>query len=483
MRITRTFPLAAIVAMTSVVAPVFAAAGIDGAAIVRGAGRSRLDGAHSWRDTITGDILAAGLTVQASPEQPLEMTLPDGVTIELDPGAMVHWLSASKLPSETNRWTHGYHLILEDGELEVRMPPAPKGTHAFLVSTRAGTLTDWRGQLHAMVHGDTCAAAIYEGALVVGSNGQGFPVYDGGGILIRKGIDPEKARPIPAPPQWLGGPGGLAIIPSGAHASLSFAWSPVPGAASYRIEIAKDKTMVRVVSRASTTEPQYTTSDPGPETQYWVHVRSVGAEGIVGEWSTPRPLRIVRYAVPEGAFVAADGAIVLPSPQASIALPDADGLEVAYENTSAYAGRVAVPLYWAKVTGPLRLPEDATGKIVHLREATQGANGSETRLVLSRRQLRADVILSPKGPRWPTDPLDARVILRDPSSRIDLANEPATIEATLGLVPLPITWTRAGAMWTTRIAPLPIPGPSVVRVVVKDAVGAEIGRSFVEISP
>src|ERR1700722_1310325 len=257
--------LVVVFAFVTSVMPAAAAAPIEGAAIVRGAGRSKPDGAHSWRDTVTGDILSAGLTVQASAEQPLEMTLPDGVTIELDPGAMVHWLSGTKLPSEINKWTHGYHLVLEEGELEVRMPPAPKGSHAFLVSTQAGTLTDWRGHLHVMVHGNTSAAAIYEGALVVGTNGQGFPVYDGAGILIRKGIDPEKSHVIPAPPEWVGGSGGLAVIPARSHASMSFAWSPVPAAANYRIEIAKDRTMVRVVSRATTTEPHFTTPEPGPE--------------------------------------------------------------------------------------------------------------------------------------------------------------------------------------------------------------------------
>jgi hypothetical protein len=79
--------------------------------------------------------------------------------------------------------------------------------------------------------------------------------------------------------------------------------------------------------------------------------------------------------------------------------------------------------------------------------------------------------------------LDARVILRDPSGRIDLASEPATIEAKLDVVPLPLTWTRAGSTWSTHIVPLPIRGPSVVRVAVKDAAGGEIGHGFVEISP
>src|SRR6202044_3573460 len=175
------------------------------------------------------------------------------------PSSRVQWMPASKLPSEINKWTRGYCIVLEDGELEVRMPPAPKGAHAFLVSTKAGTLTDWRGQLHVRVHGDVTSAAIYEGALVVGSNGQGFPVYDGAGILMRRGVNPDKSRGIPRPPSWQGeggttavagaasagsegGHGALALVAGDATAALDLAWARVPDAVSYRIEIATDPT-------------------------------------------------------------------------------------------------------------------------------------------------------------------------------------------------------------------------------------------------
>ncbi len=450
---------------------------IDGAAIVRGAGRVKPTGSTNWRDTSTGDILAAGLTVQASDEQPLEMTLPDGVTIALDPGAVIQWGHATKLPSETNHYTRGYHLLLEEGELEVRMPPGPKGEHAFLVETRAGTLTDWRGQLHIMVHGNTTAAAIYQGALVVGSNGWGFPVYDGAGILIRKGVDPDKTRRIPASPTWDDGHDGLALVAGNGGASLDFAWRAVPGAASYRVEVATDPTMVRTVVRGSTNEPHFVAPEPAAGGRYWVHVRAVGAEGIVGEWSPTRPLRIVHYQVPEGAFVASDGAIVLPE-GASVGLSDTAGLEVAYEGVRGFATPVAVPLYWMSVTGPLRLREDTEMRIAHLRDATLSA---EARLVLARRQLKADVDLEPKNARWPPDPIGVSVVLRDPSGRIDTTQTPVTLEAMLNVTPLAVDWQRHGGTWTGRIAPQLIGGPSVIRVRVMDDRGTEIGGGFVEV--
>jgi hypothetical protein len=486
----------------------------DGAAIVLGAGRIHDNGAEVWRDAGTGDVLPGGTTVQASPDQPMEMTLPDGVTVALEPGATIKWERPTKLPSETNHFTRGYYLWLEDGEIEVRMPPGPKGQHAFLVSTRAGTLTDWRGQIHIMSHGDTTAAAIYAGALVVGTNGQGFPVYDGAGILIRKGVNPEKSRGIPAVPTWVGAHAALELVGEGTRPTLDLTWRPVPNAENYRVELATDPAMAHVVSRASVTEAHDAALDPAAGGRYWSRVRAVDAKGIVGEWSAVEPMRVVHYALPDGGFVASDGAVVVPA-DASVRLLDADGLQVAYEGVGTPALRAPSRLYWYGVSGPLKLSEDAPARIVHLRDPSlvptsptaptvlaslaapasapgvvasdpsHDASGEpaapEARLLLARRELRADVELAPKTARWPSDAIDARVVVRDPSGRISGATAPVTLEALLDLTPLPVDWQRRGDTWTGRISPRTLAGPSVIRVRVLDEKGSEIGRGFVEI--
>src|SRR5580658_896529 len=476
------------------------AAGVDGAAIVRGSGRAKAEGSHDWRDIATADILSAGASVQAAPEQPLEMNLPDGVTVTLEPSALARWMPAAKLPSEINRWTRGYHLVLEEGELEVRMPASAKGAHAFLVSTKAGTLTDWRGQLHVRVHDDSAAAAIYEGALVVGSNGQGFPVYDGAGILMRRGINPDKTRGIPATPQWEPKSGGFLMQSEGVGGPIHLAWQPVTNAASYRVELATDVAMVRVVDRTETSDTQYTTIQPSSAGRYWAHVRAVGPEGIVGAWSAPELVRVLRYQLPEGAIVARDGAIVLPD-GAGLAFPDPEGLEVAFENVSltsgvlesgarsrgAYGPALGTPmvrreptLYWSGLGPSVHLSDSSPMRIVHLRDP---ASQAEARLVVVHRELRADVELSPLSARWPHDPINVHIRVSDPSGRMDASTEPVSVDATLGLDPLVVSWTHQGSVWTGRIVPRVIPTPSVVRIVVKDCRSEEIGRGFLELEP
>jgi hypothetical protein len=343
------------------------------------------------------------------------------------------------------------------------------------------TLTDWRGQLHVRVHGDAASAAIYEGALVVGSNGQGFPVYDGAGILMRRGINPDKTRGIPASPTWEPASGSLSLAPSDAGSDANLGWSPVPNAAEYRVEIGRDPTMASVFERVTTTEPRLRVALPAGATRTWVRVRAVGSEGIVGAWSALRPERVVRYELPDGAFVAHDGVLVVPEGE-MIHVQNGDGLEVAYENITSVSRNFAIPLFWGRLSGPLRLTDDATMRVAHVRDPALGPE-AQVRVLLAKRELVADVALGPSNARWPVDPIEARIQVRDPSGRVDAAGEAVSVETMLDLTPLPVAWARQGAEWRARIAPRLIAGNSVVRVIVKDAKGGEIGRGFLELAP
>jgi hypothetical protein len=422
--------------------------------------------------------------VQVPSNQTLRTPLPDGVVVTFEPGTTGHWAGAGKLASETAKWTRGFHIDLTDGELDVTMPVAAKGEHALLVTTRAGTLTDWRGRMHVAVHGDATAVVVYEGAVVVGSNKQSFRAGDATAIVLHKGGDADKSLTLPGVPAWDTTSSGLpsfAVVPEGAGAMLGLAWTPPAGAKSYRVQIATDASMSPVVQEAVVGDPRFSLAAPAPGVHFWAEVRAVGAEGLVGAWSAPRALRAVHFRLPSGGFVAHDGVVVLPD-GATLPLADADGLEVAYENVRPGAPPAAPILYWAKLGGPLRLSDDAPVRIAHLRDP---ALGVETRVALAHRQLRADVELLPKQARS-RDPIDVRVVAWDPSGRLDVAAENITLQAMADLDPVAVAWQHATVdgrgVWTGRIAPRPDKGPSVVRVVVRDGLGQEIGRGFVEMT-
>lgn len=406
--------------------------------------------------------------------------LPDGVIVSFEPNTTAKWAGAGKLANESAKWTQGFHLDLTEGEIDLSMPDAPTGAHAFLVSTKAGTLTAWRGHMHVTVHGDATTLSMYDGAVVVGSNRQSFQVKDTTAVVLHKGGDAEKARSLPGAPSWdtsTGAPPSFAVVPEGSSSTLGFGWLSTPGAASYRVQIATDDKMTQVSRRAAVGDPRYSVAAPPSGVDYFAQARAVGSDGIVGPWSTPRALRLAHFRLPAGAFVARDGAVVLPY-GASVSLTDGNGLDLAYENVRPGPQPTTAPvLYWSKLQGPLRVADDAPVRIAHLRDP---ALGVEARVVLAKRELRANVDMRPREAKA-SDPIDVRVVVGDPSGRVDVASETITLEATKDLDPVPVTWQRAGNVWTGRIGPRSGTFASVVRVVVKDGLAQEIGRGFVEI--
>ena len=99
----------------------------------------------------------------------------------------------------------------------------------------------------------------------------------------------------------------------------------------------------------------------------------------------------------------------------------------------------------------------------------------------SRRALRVDIDLSPRNPQ-PTSTIEVRAVAWDPTKRLDPNQEQITLEVKRDLTAVPVAWRQAGSTWTASIPPTPTAGPTVIRVVARDAFGAEIGRGFVEIA-
>ena len=460
---------------------------VDGATIVRGVGRFRGENGADWSPANVGGVVPTNTTIEASGGVPLEMRFADGTELTMEPNAFGKLRSAARLPSENNGWARGHHLELRGGEVDVRMPSEPRGGRAFLVSTTAGTLTDWRGSVHVTVQDDTTAAAIYEGALVVGSNGQGFAVYDKTGVFLRKGVNPERARIIPGAPKWSAP--AKAVAPSFVVAAaddtkpppLAFSWDAVDGATTYRVEVATDQGMGNVIKRAVTAETRFVLAETrgsgaGGAPRYFARVRAISNDKIVGGWSAPRALRVLRVTYPRDSFIATDGTVILPEGGA-IALSDVQGVEMALETYEGEKPRARGTLYWTPATANVRLAEKGS-RIVHLRDSLLG---SETEIALGRRELRADVTMCPTRARWPDHPVGVRVLLDDPSRRIDASCEAVTFETTVNLTPIDVAWHHVGAWWWAEVPPQATPGPWVVRVVAKDKSGAEIGRGHLEV--
>ncbi len=83
----------------------------------------------------------------------------------------------------------------------------------------------------------------------------------------------------------------LALSALGQSARVALRWKVVAGASAYELQIAKDSTFIDVVLQTRTTAAGYRWEQL-PQTTHWWRVRSVDAEGRVGEWSAPRTVAV-----------------------------------------------------------------------------------------------------------------------------------------------------------------------------------------------
>jgi hypothetical protein len=125
------------------------------------------------------------------------------------------------------------------------------------------------------------------------------------------------------------------------------------------------------------------------------------------------------------------------------------------------------------------LKVDETPHLVRLR--FEGDYGRETRLHVEPRALKADITLGPVWARWPDDAIEMSIAISDPSGRFDPQSVQPKIEVLLGIEPLDIEWKHEGTRFTARLAPRMTTRPEVLRVIVRDQAGVQLGRNFLEI--
>ncbi|MFY0574360.1 FecR domain-containing protein [Cystobacter fuscus] len=139
--------------------------------------------------------------------------------------------------------------------------------------------------------------SVFDGQAEVAAQGQRVQVPRDHGTRVEKGKVPEKPRPLPEAPEWVGGVRSVRLLLDGAGVDETLPWAPVPRAASYRVELARDE---RFNDRLHTE-----TVPAGPEPlksvvpalapgEYFARVRAVDAAGLLGRASAVRRVEVLR---------------------------------------------------------------------------------------------------------------------------------------------------------------------------------------------
>lgn len=444
---------------------------LDGEAMVRA------QGAADFEHVSSGAHVALGSALRAPDDSSVALTLTDGVTVSLAPGAAASLNTVTWLPAEGPgaKPARAFQIALTSGEMRVNVPIEAGHPRGLIVMFPGGSsFSTWRGSADLAVKGDKANAVLFGGTAIAGGGGQWRPIHVGGSAVFAGNSAPVLHGSIPAAPAWTATSSpSFAIVRTSERARLPMAWSAVDGAAAYRLEVASDPDMMHLVAR-SDVEGLVSMTGALQGGHYFARVRGITSDGVVGNASTPKSLRVAEITTPPTGFIASDGAIVVP-PASAVLVPDPRDVEVAYQR----APKMSYEPVWGPAPNEIRVGSEPL-RIVRFRDAITHAE-ADMRLTLVRRDLRAVVEMTPKGARWPEQPISITVRAQDPSGRLDAANEPLTIDVKINLDPAPLNWTHTGNVWTARLTPGVPPGPWAVRVSVQDGTGTQIGAGLLEV--
>lgn len=409
---------------------------------------------------------AAGCTVRTS----------DGNTLTLDPGALVTVNQLYFIVLETGPFASlGRRFELRTGGVRANVVVDKKRPRTLVIGTpNDGMVAVRPGEAHVVVTEDRAGVASWAGGARVKQGkrtleleaGQATTISTDGQLVARSvAPSPEWAAPVGR----LDEPQPLAVALDSRSGALGLSWRAVPGANGYRFEIASDESFSKVTEAVTLRADQRSyVVQSLPEGSYYGRVIALDRDGVGSRPSTLAPLRVITVHMPEGGAVDREASTVVAPQGTSVQLSDHAHLEMAVDD---HKFRPAAP----------SLTVSEKSQLVRLR--VEGDYGRETRLHVEPRALKADIRIGPTSARWPDDAIEMSIVIQDPSGRFDPESVQPQVEVLLGIERLEVEWKREGSRLTARLAPRMTTRPEVLRVIVRDQGGVQLGRNFLEIEP
>ena len=471
----RLFAIAVLSAVGAVAAPAGAEQAIDPTLTsAPGGAQVRKNRFHPWYPAAPGRKLpadseltcAAGCAVRTS----------DGNTLTLDPGALVTVNQLYFIVLENGPFASlGRRFELRSGGVRAHVVLDKKRPRTLVIGTpHDGMVAVRPGEAHVVVSEDRVGVASWAGGARVKQGKYTLELEAGQATTI--GTDGALvARAISPTPEWatpvgrLDEPQPLAVALGSRSGALGLSWRPIADASGYRFEIASDESFKKVTEAVILKSNQHSyVVQSLPEGAYYGRVIALDRDGVGSRPSTLAPLRVIAVHMPEGGAVDREASTVVAPQGTSLRLSDHAHLEMAVDD---HKFRPAAS----------ELKVDEAPHLVRLR--VEGDYGRETRLHVEPRALKAVIRIGPAWARWPDDAIEMSIVIQDPSGRFDPESVQPKVEVLLGIEPLDVEWKREGTRLTARLAPRTSARPEVLRVIVRDQGGVQLGRNFLEIEP
>jgi len=427
-----------------------------------------------WKPLAAGSKMVAGFTVRTG-ANPFTFVLLEGATVRVEPNSMLVLRDPTQVNLRPGVAELAHRIDLKSGGLAFELPDG-KQRLLFVVHTDEILGVFGHGSGQARIVGQGMLTIVERGTARVASHGRWVDLRAGHYLTLGAPGAPSKPKELAAAPRFVNQPCeastsrcSIAVVKGAGKSQLAVRWSPVVEANTYRVRIAADQDMTNILVDESVSKPRSEfVTKPLSAGRYWLTVQSIGADGVPGHTVGPRPLRVVRLLLDQGVlFDRKDSVIVLPE-GTQVRISDVSGL--AQKNST---GSSPVP-------SSVRLFRGQNSRSLKL--FVENYPTDTASVALERRQLRADVSLTPINAKWPKDSVNLRVRLHDPSKRLSASDVYPRIQARLNQTRLTLPLRRNGDTWSAQIPARSGKGPWVLRVEVTDLDGRPLGHGFLEIS-
>jgi hypothetical protein len=217
-----------------------------------------------------GDKLYAGDKVFTDQEHSLRIQFADGSTLQVLGGSEV---AMDKLSYHEDTGMVDTRVRLQRGRVNTWVEKL-KPRSRYQIQTPAA-ITAVRGTAYRLISGDDLITRteVTEGSVNVSSGGETRAVETGFGLVV------EKDKPLPQPVKLLGAP--LIGDNQAGGSTLDIRWERLEGAASYRLQVARDAAFNRIIADRTTDQTGFRLTDLEPG-QYFVRVRAIDALSLEG---------------------------------------------------------------------------------------------------------------------------------------------------------------------------------------------------------
>ena len=257
---------------------------IDGlVTFIKGVVSIKSTGAEEWQKLQLNDRIRQGNWIRTSEDGAIEITFEDHFSVLLRPNTTIEITAARKKSAIYLM----YKLFLDIGRTISKIKQSTGKETRFEIQTPSAVAAARGTEFRAGVDPDiTTRLEVLAGKVDVQAAKQKVEVKAGEGTVVKKDMKPA------APVKLLPPPALMNLQPLYQEMPLDFQFESVPGASSYRIMLARDKSVKDVVKN-NVIQPQNTLKIVGvADGTYYLQSRSIDTLGLEGPALEPVEVRV-----------------------------------------------------------------------------------------------------------------------------------------------------------------------------------------------